>query len=120
MNIAEKIKKLHERDIYSLLLYALYKEIDIDEYSSLCQLVYVLDKENFLKLCDYFGGQTITIPKLEDLESLIYALSLYEASEKGEKEFNNHLNEIKKENKNLEDILIHYTNIKKAIDNYEQ
>lgn len=51
---------------------------DNPEYSSLSQLAYVLDRENLLNLCEYFGGQTITIPTMKELESLIYSLLLYQ------------------------------------------
>ena len=65
-------------DFYSILLFALYKMNDVPEYSSLSQLAYVLDQDNFLNLCEYFGGQTITIPTIQEMESLIYSLLLYQ------------------------------------------
>ena len=68
------IKNLKDADLYSLMLFALYRMTDIPEYSSLSQMAYVLDKDNLLNLCEYFGGQTITIPTTKDLESLIYSL----------------------------------------------
>ena len=75
--IATNIAKLQDRDLYSLALFALYKLIDVPEYSSLSELVYVLDKSNFLNLCQFFGGQTIHVPTLDELEILIYALILF-------------------------------------------
>lgn len=75
--ITTNITKLKDRDLYSLALFALYKLIGTSEYSSLSELIYVLDKNNFLNLCRFFGGQTITIPTLDELELLIYALLLF-------------------------------------------
>lgn len=72
------IKNLKDADLYSLMLFALYRMTDIPEYSSLSQMAYVLDKDNLLNFCEYFGGQTITIPTTKDLESLIYSLLLYQ------------------------------------------
>lgn len=76
--IRTNIENLKQVDFYSLLLFALYKSTDIPEYSSLSQLAYVLDKNNLLNLCEYFGGQTITIPTISEMESLIYSLLLYQ------------------------------------------
>lgn len=73
-----RLNTLKERDVYSLLLFCLYKLSDIPEYSSISELIYVMDKPNFLSLCEYFGGQTIRIPKIEELHSLMYALLLYQ------------------------------------------
>lgn len=75
--INDKLAQLKEKDLYSLALFALYKLIDIPEYSSLSELSYVLDHENLFSLCDFFGGQTIKIPTLDELETLIYALLLF-------------------------------------------
>lgn len=52
--------------------------IPIPEYSSIAELVYILDKDNMLNLCEYFGGQTIKIPTIKELESLVYSLLLFQ------------------------------------------
>ena len=77
-SIKTDISSLKEQDTYSLMLFCLYKLSNIPEYSSLSELIYVLDRENFLGLCEYFGGQTITIPTIKQLESLMYSLLLYQ------------------------------------------
>ena len=51
---------------------------NVPEYSSLSELAYVLDKDNLLNLCEFFGGQTITIPTVDEVESLVYSLLLYQ------------------------------------------
>ena len=76
--IRNNIQNLKDTDFYSLILFTLFKMTDNPEYSSISQLAYVLDKDNLLKLCTYFGGQTIRIPTMPELESLIYALLLYQ------------------------------------------
>lgn len=75
--IQRGLTTLKERDLYSLSLFCLYKLIGTKEYSSLSELVYVLDKENLLNLCEFFGGQTIYIPTPDELETLTYSLLLY-------------------------------------------
>ena len=76
--IKEEISALKERDFYSLILFSLFKLKDIPEYASLSELAYVLDKDNLLKLCEYFGGMTIQIPTIQELENLVYTLVLYQ------------------------------------------
>lgn len=78
MTIKEELQKLHEPDIWSLLLFVLFKIKDIPEYSGISELAYILDRKNLLKLCEYFGGTTITIPTIEELEILVYGLLLYQ------------------------------------------
>lgn len=70
--------KLKDMDLYSLALFSLYKLMGTAEYSSLSEMVYVLDKDNLLNLCEYFGGQTIKIPTIDELTNLVYSLLLYQ------------------------------------------
>lgn len=60
------------------MLFVLFKLRDIPEYSTLSELSFVLDKDNFLKLCEYFGGLTIQIPSISELQSIVYSLTLYQ------------------------------------------
>lgn len=78
MRIKEELAKLTDTDIYSMILFALYKIKDVPEYATLSELVYVLDRKSLLKLCEYFGGMTLKIPTVEELETLVYALVLYQ------------------------------------------
>lgn len=78
MSISRELNNLTEADIYSLMLFALYKANELPEYSSLSQLSYILDKDNLLKLCEYFGGTTIRIPTISELELLLNSLLVYQ------------------------------------------
>lgn len=78
MTIKEELQKLKEPDIWSLMLFVLFKIKDVPEYSGISELAYILDRKNLLKLCEYFGGCTITIPTIEELEILVYGLLLYQ------------------------------------------
>ena len=51
---------------------------DIPEYSSLSQLSYILDKDNLIRFCEYFGGLTIKVPTAKELETLVQTLLLYQ------------------------------------------
>jgi hypothetical protein len=74
MSIKTELNNLKNMDIYSLLLFTLYQCRKSDEYSSLSELAYILDKQNLLNLCEYFGGLTIQIPTIDELESLLNSL----------------------------------------------
>lgn len=87
MKIKTEISSLKEQDIYSLMLFALYKAKDIPEYSALSELAYILDKDSLLKLCEFYGGLTITIPTISQLEQVIYALFMFQEVDLDGKEF---------------------------------
>ena len=78
MNINKELDKLTTSDIYSMMLFALYKVTDIPEYSSLSQLSYILDKDSLLKLCEFYGGLTIKIPTIEQLQTLLDGLLIFQ------------------------------------------
>ena len=73
-NTKDSLKQLNSSDTYSLILFCLYKIKNNEKYSTLSELAYVLDKDNLLKLCEYFGGLTIKIPTIDEIESLVQAL----------------------------------------------
>ena len=78
MAIKEELKKLNKIDIWSLMLFVLFNFQKIPEYSSISELAYILDEKNMLKLCEYFGGQTIKIPTIDELETTLYAMLMYQ------------------------------------------
>ena len=78
MTIRNSLNALKTSDIYSLMMFVLFQLQNTNEYSSLSQLSYILDKENLLKLCEFFGGTTITIPTIADLQKVLNALLLYQ------------------------------------------
>lgn len=77
MSISSEISKLKNQDLYSILLFTLFQCRNTNEYSALSELAYILDEKNLLSLCEYFGGMTITIPKIEELELLLCGLEMY-------------------------------------------
>lgn len=81
MKISEELEKLNIEDIYSLLLFVLYKSTEIPQYSTLSQLAYILDKDSLLKLCEFYGGMTIKVPTIEELEELLNGLLIFQLVE---------------------------------------
>lgn len=77
-NIVESLNEMNEKDIYSMMLFALYKLKDDPAYSVLSELIYLVDKESLLKLLSVFEGMIIKIPRLSDLKTLVAALEVYQ------------------------------------------
>lgn len=77
-NIKKELDNLKMSDTFSLILFALYKIRDINEYSTISELAYILDKDSLLNLCEYFGGLTIKIPTIDELESIVNSLLIYQ------------------------------------------
>ena len=46
-NIDKALEELNKEDIYSLILFVLYKLKNVSEYSILSELVYILDNGSF-------------------------------------------------------------------------
>ena len=118
MKINNELQKFKESDIYSLVLFTLFKIKDIPEYSTLSELVYILDKESLLKLCEYYGGLTIKIPTIEDLEGLIYSLVLYEAVDLNQQSYDETIKYIQSKYANIKKVKSNYICIKEVLNNY--
>lgn len=119
MTIKEELQKLHEPDIWSLLLFVLFKIKDVPEYSGISELAYILDRKNLLKLCEYFGGTTITIPTIEELETLVYGLLLYQYINIESISEEDAIVMISRDGLNIKNVRTAYSKIKDTLQNYE-
>lgn len=118
MTIKEELNQLKETDVYSMLLFILYKIKDIDEYSTLSELAYVLDRQNLLNLCEYFGGITLTIPTIDELESLLNSLLLYQYIEFDGLSYDEAISKIGFDSADLRQVKKEYLKINKILENY--
>lgn len=119
MKIKEELEKLQVADIYSLILFALFKIREIPEYSSLSELAFVLDKENLLKLFEYFGGLTIRIPTVEEMESLVYSLLTYQLVDIEGKDIEDALKMFTHKVQNIKQIESDYYELREVLNKYE-
>lgn len=78
MGVKSSLDKLQEKDIWSLMLFVMYKSQEVPEYSALSELSYILDRKNLLRFCEFFGGSTIKVPTIDELELYVHALLLYQ------------------------------------------
>lgn len=104
-NIIKTLEQLEKKDIYSLILFVLYKMKGIPEYSTLSELIYILDNESFIRFLNYYGGKTISVPKIEDLSLILYALLVFERQENTDLPLDDILRELGISKKNKGDIL---------------
>lgn len=77
-SIKRSLDSLKVPDIYSLMLFILYKIQDIPEYATLSKLCYLIDGDSLQRLLTYFAGQTVTFPTEADFTVLSSALLLYQ------------------------------------------
>lgn len=77
-NTKANLNNLHMSDIYSLMLFILYKLRDDPNYATLSELCYLLDGPNLTRLFAYFAGKTVKIPTEDEFSILSKALLLYQ------------------------------------------
>ena len=119
MGINKELNKLREPDIWGFMLFALFKIKDIPEYAVSSELAYILDKPNFLRLCEYFGGCTLKIPTVEEMELLLYGLLLYQYLEVDKITLEKAGELLQNSDYSLKEIKNSYKDIKEILTNYE-
>lgn len=116
--LRKELDNLKMTDTFSLILFVLYKIRDVDEYSTLSELAYILDKETLLNLCEYFGGLTIRIPTIEEIDSIINSLLLYQYINIDGYSYNEAIEKIGFDSFQLRKIKKDYNNICSILENY--
>lgn len=118
MTIKSELNKLKTTDLFSLLLFVLYKIKDIKEYSTISELAYVLDRENLLNLCEYFGGITLRIPTIDELESIVNSLLVYQYVNIDGYEYNEAIKKIGFDSTQLRQVKKDYNKIVEILKDY--
>ena len=77
-SIKKNLNALHLSDIYSLMLFILFKVQDIPEYAVVSELCYLLDGANMTRLLTYFAGKTVTFPTEAEMTIVTNALLMYQ------------------------------------------
>ena len=77
-SIKNNLNNLHLSDIYSLILFILFKVQDIPEYALTSELCYLLDGANMTRLLTYFAGKTVTFPTELEMKAVTNALLMYQ------------------------------------------
>ena len=77
-SIKKNLNNLHLSDIYSLMLFILFKIQEIPEYAVTSELCYLLDGANMTRLLTYFAGRTVKFPTETEMAVVTNALLMYQ------------------------------------------
>lgn len=114
-----ELDKLKTKDVYSLILFILYKIKDNDKYSTLSELAYIVDKESLLNICQYFGGLTITIPTIDEFEDILNVLLLYQKVDVEGRDLDKTLDDFGIRRRNKENMITLYQQVQSILSNYK-
>ena len=117
--ISEALRSMNKTDIYSLMLFVLYKMKEDPDYLTLTELCYILDGENLVRFLSYFGGMTIKVPESRDLRLVFQALRLYQFVNLEQGTFEEGLRAATTVEFDEEDIKKMYAKICEAVANYD-
>lgn len=117
--LKDELNKLTTNDVYSLILFTIFQLKKLPEYAVLSELIYSLDRDSLLNLCKQFGGMTITIPTLDDLNVVVNALLLYCYVQLEHKTIEESLEILNKDQTTLEQIKSVYMQIGNVISDYD-
>ena len=116
-NIKEALDELEKTDIYSIILFTIWKLKEVEEFSTLSELSYIMDNDSLIRFLKYYGGKTITIPTFEDFKNMFDALVLYSEVNLEGREYSEVINELPKDS--LNDIKECYLKICDVLKNYD-
>ena len=113
------LKDLKSVDIYAMSMFILYKLTNVDEYSVMGELPYILDKESLLNFCNYFGGRTIKVPTLNELHSVMYLILLYQYTKIDGMPYDSAVKLIGFKSSELRNVKSSYSKICEILDKYQ-
>lgn len=119
MKIKDQLNALGTSDWYSLMLFALYKLFEVPEYSALSELAYTLDKNNLLRLLEVFGGLTLRIPTVEEMEDVTKMLLVYQMTVVDSYDFESALKELDCTSEELRRIRAGYSKLSDILSRYD-
>ena len=101
------------------MLFVLFKVKEVPEYAGLSELAYILDKKNMLKFCEYFGGCTITVPRIDELEMLLYGMLLYQYIDIEHRTFENAIKLLNNDDLDITVLKQNYRKIREVLKDYQ-
>ncbi len=95
INMKKSLDALELSDVYSLLLFVMYKIKDIPDYATLSELCYLADSRSLTRIMTYYAGKTITFPTAHELKIMTDALLVYNDVNLSGREFADAMNDLK-------------------------
>lgn len=80
-NMKKALEALERKDVYSLLLFALYRLRNVPEYATLSELAFVLNHDDLPRFLKVFAGATLKVPSMKDLETAMAGLLAVQAAD---------------------------------------
>lgn len=117
--LIKTLEEMDVKDVYSLLLFVLYKLKDDKRFSTLSELVYILDKDSLFNLLGVFGGLTITIPTTKDLKLVVNGLLIYQLVNLENRDLMTSIKEVNKGEYTEAELKEVYLKICEVVQNYE-
>lgn len=114
-NILDSLNKLQEKDVYSMLLYVLYRLKEDDRYSTLSSLMWALDKESLLNFLTIFEGVEMKVPRIVDLKMVVASLQVYQLVNMEHKSLEDALDEVKSEEIDIDELKESYLKTSKIL-----
>lgn len=118
MSLTNNLQNLKQKDVFNIMLFVLYKLKDIPDYKVLSELSYLVDKESLLNICQYYGGMTIRIPTVDELNNVLTALTLYLKVDIQHLNFENSLNKFELNKEEKQQLINTYIILKDTLMNY--
>lgn len=118
MSLTNNLQNLKQKDVFNIMLFVLYKLKDIPDYKVLSELFYLVDKEALLNICQYYGGMTVRIPTIEELNNILNALTLYLKVDIQHLNFEDSLNKFELNKEEKQQLVNTYIILKDTLMNY--
>ena len=117
-NIKANLNTLKEDDLLNLILYILYKLSGDEDYSTIGQLIYVLDRNTLLRLCTIFGGKTVKIPTIESVKIILKTLVIWQSINIDNLDFESACKKFEVSGKDKEEVISLYSLINEVVKEY--
>lgn len=120
--ISTDLNQVTDKDLFTMIFFALYKLKDDMNYSTLSKLSFLLDKDSLLNLIECYGGMTVRIPTMKELLTMLNALLLYSYIDLEEIAESKALRLVANENNNIfsmKEIKDAYASIKEILSKYD-
>ena len=117
--IVQALNSLDKTDIYSMMMFILWKLRDDPEFANLSESCYLFDGKSLSRFLAYYGGMTIKVPTLRDMRLVLKALTLYQYVNSEEGTFEEGLKGCAEGEFSEEELIKTYNKAVEVIDQYD-
>ena len=118
-NITKSLNAMDEKDVYSLMLFILFCMKNVPEYAVLSELVFAVDRENLMNLLSIFGGTTIRIPTVHEMNVILSGMIAYTMCTFDGADLSDAVKEAKRPDVTTKEIMEVYETVSEVMKNYD-